>query len=466
MANDFTGDPNCVTLWRFEPTDLLADSIGTNDLSDHNTIDSNTTDHIEGAGCADFEQLNSEYGDRLDANLSAGFPFKSGDTNKKITICGRLNFETVNATQYIFCKGENNTNKRSFAVYNNNNKLGILLGYDGGASFEGAYLTSSLLTGRFYSYGATYDDSNKSYRLRVWDHTADALFQEITGNFTNNINVEDGALFIGSRDGGSISFDGLMDETVVFNDIKTADEIDQIIFGTYAPGGSTLSPIEGNLAAAVDMSSTMTGKIGSGGGLLAQTDNLNLAQLGKEGRQGLIISMFNSLISILSGKQGASGILSSNTRLSSLLFGNNDGADPQVVFEGALAGAAGVLSAELFGDIGIHGRLAGQIIMAASLAGQFGSSGSYTIQLDGISSIIEGVLGVSGEISVTISAGADLAAKLGISGELISALDDLGLQLFEIIRSEKIYQIVISTTSGRVVFMAPKFGKIEISTII
>ena len=247
MSNDFTGDSNCVALWRFEPTDLLADSISTNDLTDNNTIGSNTADHIEGAGCADFEQLNYEHGNILDTNLSAGFPFKSGDTNKKITVCGRLKFETVNAAQYIFCKGENVTNKRSFAIYNNSNKLGILLGYSGGASFEGAYLTSSLLTGRFYSYGATYDDSDKSYRLRVWDHTAGALFQEITGNFTNNVNVEDGALFIGSRDGGSVSFDGLMDETVVFKDIKTADIIDQIRAGTYGGGDAAVAFFDGKI---------------------------------------------------------------------------------------------------------------------------------------------------------------------------------------------------------------------------
>jgi len=462
MANDFTGDPNCVALWRFEPTNLLADSIGTNDISDNNTIASNTTDHIEGAGCADFEQLNDEYGDILDADLSAGFPFKSGDTNKKITVCGRLKFETANTTQYILCKGENGTNKRSFAIYNNNNKLGVLLGYSGGASFESVYLTSAVLVGRFYSYGATYDDSDKSYRLRVWDHTADALLQEITGNFTNNVNIEDGSLFIGSRDGGSVSFDGLMDETVVFNDIKTADKIDQIRAGTYAPGGSALSPIEGNLAAAVDMSSTMMGKIGSGGQVNTTAGQSIMAQAGQEGKQGSVDSAFEAFLSILAGKLGNQGAIDSTVSLTGLLFGSTGEVQP--LFEGTLSGAAGVMAAELSGQTGISGELLSQILTGASLAGQLGGSGSYTVQLAGISALLDGLLGVSGEISTSISAGADMAGKLGISAELVASLSDFGLQLIEISRSERIYQIIISTKTGRAVFLAPKTGTINIST--
>jgi hypothetical protein len=248
-----------------------------------------------------------------------------------------------------------------------------------------------------------------------------------------------------------------------------------------------VSVAEGVFVSATRVTAAMSCKTGSGGGLLAQTENLSLAQLGKEGQQASIASIFNSLISVMSGKSGVTGSgisalsnhildvagkhgitgpLATDTSLSALLFGNNDGADPQAVFEGTLAGAAGILSAELFGNTGVHGPVAGQIIMAASIAGQLGAAGSYTIQLDGISSIIEGILGISGEISTTISAGADLAAKLGICGDLVAAMDDLGLQLIEITRSEKIYQIIISTTSGRVVFLAPKFGKVEISTII
>ena len=60
MANDFSGDSNCVALWRFENGALTADSKGTNTLTDVNTVGSDTVDYKEGSGCADFEATASE----------------------------------------------------------------------------------------------------------------------------------------------------------------------------------------------------------------------------------------------------------------------------------------------------------------------------------------------------------------------------------------------------------------------
>ncbi|MCG8642735.1 MAG: hypothetical protein MI862_23615, partial [Desulfobacterales bacterium] len=248
-----------------------------------------------------------------------------------------------------------------------------------------------------------------------------------------------------------------------------------------------LLPINGTFAAAVDVSSSMAGKIGTGGGLSATAGSTVMNQAGKEGKQGSLNSILNILVPALAGKTGVDGnavpVLSnallnsagktgnqgqidSQVSLSALLFGSVSGGSPQTIFEGTLAGAAGELDSELFGNVGVDGSFTSQIILAASLAGQLGATGSYTMLLDGVSSLIEGVMGVSGEITTTVSAGADMAGKLGISADIVASLDDLGLQLIEITRSEKIYQIILSIQSGQVVLQAPKFGKIDISTLI
>ena len=94
MANDFSGDSNCKALWRFESGALTTDTIGSNTLTDYNTVGEDTTNHMEGSCAADFEKSNSEHFVITDANLDSGFPLKSGDTNKKISICFRVRFES------------------------------------------------------------------------------------------------------------------------------------------------------------------------------------------------------------------------------------------------------------------------------------------------------------------------------------------------------------------------------------
>ncbi len=256
-------------------------------------------------------------------------------------------------------------------------------------------------------------------------------------------------------------------------------------------GGST---VEGTLAASIDMLSSLIGKIGVGGGLVSTAGSAALSQAGQEGKQGPLASILSALVPSLSGrngvsgdmvpvmansllsaagKQGNQGPLTGQISLTAQLFGTTDG-QPPVVVEGTLSSVTEALNSDLFGNVGVDGSFTGQMILAASLAGQLGASGSYTMQLAGISSLIEGALGVAGEITTTISAGADLAGKLGISAELVASLDNLGLQLIEIVRSDKIYQLVLSTQSGQVVLLVqsgqvviqePQSGKIEISTI-
>ena len=59
--NDFSAGGNAVALWSVDNGALTTDSIGTNTLTDNNTVGTDTTNLMEGDASADFESSNSEY---------------------------------------------------------------------------------------------------------------------------------------------------------------------------------------------------------------------------------------------------------------------------------------------------------------------------------------------------------------------------------------------------------------------
>jgi len=65
-----------------EASGSRADSKGGNTLTDNNTVTQDIVNFKQGLASADFEATNSESLSRTDANLDAGFPLKSDDTNK------------------------------------------------------------------------------------------------------------------------------------------------------------------------------------------------------------------------------------------------------------------------------------------------------------------------------------------------------------------------------------------------
>ncbi len=67
-------------LWSLDNGALTTDSIGTNTLTDNNTVGTDTVNYKEGDASADFESSNSEYLSITDANLDSGFPLKSGES--------------------------------------------------------------------------------------------------------------------------------------------------------------------------------------------------------------------------------------------------------------------------------------------------------------------------------------------------------------------------------------------------
>lgn len=235
-GNNFSSDANCSALWKFESGALTTDSKGGNTLTNNNTVVENTSEYKEGFCSADFERNNSEYFSITDANLDAGYPLKNGDTNKKISVCGWFRLESLDTADLCIYGKYNTTGKRSFLIFADagNNKLHLYVGYNSGDSYNEYVHASVLSVGIWYHYGVTWQDSDKSYRIRMWDDNASAILgSDLTGTGINNINVEDGEVTIGSRGDPNRYWDGELDEVIVFKDILSVAEIDKIRGGVY-----------------------------------------------------------------------------------------------------------------------------------------------------------------------------------------------------------------------------------------
>jgi len=236
VGNNFAVDPNCVALWRFEAGKLTLDSIKTNKLTDVNSVDVNTVDYKEGAAAASFDRADGEFFSIIDANLSSGFPFKSGTSNSKISVCFWLKFDNLTPWPCIFSK--NLSAKYGFGISKTNlDKLEMFVGYSSGNNAEIFVHDSTLQRGRWYHVGITFDNSSKSYRIRIWDATANAILgTDKTGTAVHSVVIDNGEVRIGHSAGltrFNYNLDATLDEFAVFNDVLSAADIDKIRQGTY-----------------------------------------------------------------------------------------------------------------------------------------------------------------------------------------------------------------------------------------
>lgn len=239
MANDFSNDSNCVALWRFESGALTADSKGTNTLVTGNGGPvADTGDFKEGAASADF--VPARHLALPQASSSVSYPFRSDNALRKISLVSWCKMDTVVENGAIYSKWDSSAGKRCMIpIRTGSNHWQSFIAYNNGDSAETLYNAGTPATGRWYHVGYTFDASDKSWKLVIWDDTAQTKTVNTGGNATNAISVEDNRVLIAS---GYDSFgsayaqwDGHIDEMVVFNDILMLDEIDLIRQGQY-PG--------------------------------------------------------------------------------------------------------------------------------------------------------------------------------------------------------------------------------------
>jgi len=238
MANNFSGDANCVGVWDMESSALLVDTLGIQgNLTDNNTVTNDTTNQKVGTGCGDFEKDNSETLSRTDANLTADFPGKSSTGASSVSVVFWVKFESLATARSIVGKYVNSSGQRSW-----NCKLGgassvLIFQKWTGATSEEVVFGTVFGTGKWYHCGVTFNNSDLSVRLRIWDDNASALLAaDATGTLSTALTLGTAPFSIG---GGDSSYtDGLLDEVAVFKDVLSVAEIDQIRAGTYGAAPS------------------------------------------------------------------------------------------------------------------------------------------------------------------------------------------------------------------------------------
>ena len=225
-VNDFSADANCVSPYNLEDGALGTDSKGTNTLTNV-SITADTSLFKQGAASA-FANGNTDQLWRADADLSADFPGKSGTANRTLSFTGWIRPTGVTGFQYIASKYSTVDSKRTFAVGMDNTALFFTIGYNGGVSFEQFTDTgTTIVAGQWYHVGVTYDGTSRAWRIRIWDDSA-SIVAETTGTGVETMNLEDTEFTLFARDDNTGAMDGHIDEAVIFKDILTADEIDEI----------------------------------------------------------------------------------------------------------------------------------------------------------------------------------------------------------------------------------------------
>ena len=236
-ANNFLDDPDCVAWWRFESGAQATDSKGTNTLTADNTPD------VEGGAGLFKEGLYSAKMDRAenerfyitDANLAAGFPLKNGDTTKKFSCAFWYRPTTVpGASVYhgLVTKWYYGGSKISLALDLENGQLRVFWGYGtSGQNYESWYVCT-ISAARWYHFSVAVDGIAKTCTVRVWDEEAQSA-TTYTHTFTNELRITDASFYVGCEGNGTQHCDGRMDELVVFKDLLTEQEMDNIRQGLY-----------------------------------------------------------------------------------------------------------------------------------------------------------------------------------------------------------------------------------------
>ena len=251
MANDFSGDPNCVALWRFEDTPgFVVDSQGSNDLTNTGADEENTY-YKEGSQSSKFVKSSGDEMNIADADLDVGFPWRyndGGSAEKDFSICFWIRLNTLpsilGAISYIASKYSTAApGLRCFAINIQSGAevadcLAANLGITSGTSFEGYTVQGyPFVINRWYHVAVRYDDSARRVYFTAWDDTAgNYLFQNEYYDYSGTTEIEDVQFSVGARSDQSGTLDGYLDEMVVFNRVITSDEVDVIRQGTFSFG--------------------------------------------------------------------------------------------------------------------------------------------------------------------------------------------------------------------------------------
>lgn len=242
MANDFSADANCRALWNLESGALTTDSKSTNTLTNVG-VDEDLVKFKQGSCSGRFIRANADRMYRTDANLSAGFPLKSGAADKSFSFAFWVYFDAIDLTQYILCKTGSVPDRCLIVMFDTTEKMNILISADG-TNWNYYIHATALVAGRWYHVGITYDGNNDdSYRIRIWDDTAGAIVGVDKTGIASDICIAAGNLYLGYSS-TVLTLGGNLDEVVVFNDVLSVAEIDAIRAGTFGGGAPSQTVLD------------------------------------------------------------------------------------------------------------------------------------------------------------------------------------------------------------------------------
>jgi len=219
-----------MAVWNMEDGELTADYKGDNDLTNH-YVSVSTSDYKQGGASGEFIRTMSSNLKILDADLDSGFPLKNGESNKTFSFTIWFKLDTIEINQWLINK--TGIGKYCFVVFvDNSNRLTLYFSSNGETWNYSTSHASVLSVDTWYHAAITYDNSDYSYRIRIWDDMAKAILGTDKTGTAIDINVSDGVFSLSIQ--SFLALNGHMDQVVVFKDVLTVAEIDAIRSQTYS----------------------------------------------------------------------------------------------------------------------------------------------------------------------------------------------------------------------------------------
>lgn len=202
------GTDNLVAWWSLDETSgTRADSHDSNDLTDNNTVG-----YAAGkvGNAADFVEVNSEY---LSVSLTMPSPVTA------MSYVGWWNTDSLSGQVSVF----NYIGTAGMLVNRNASSIRVWIGGGGNYTLNPSP-SPNFSTGTWYHVAVVYDGSGATNddRGKIYIDGAVLTSPNWLGTIPASISGGSQSVVVGK---GSGYFDGLLDETCVFNDALTADEV-------------------------------------------------------------------------------------------------------------------------------------------------------------------------------------------------------------------------------------------------
>jgi hypothetical protein len=235
MPNNFTQDSRIIDFWRFE-NNLAAGKAGNDLTPSAGGVGYESGSPLEGAYSLKLLGSLDQWAQRNDADLSAGFPLKNGDTVKTGTWLLRFKPASFTGIQYLLSKGYGNGQVLAgFNLYIDGGYLCLSWGYGSGSQINTWVICPFYSFAPVYHVGIAFDGVTKTAKVRVWDGSSAVTYNKT--DWTDALNIGAAPFRVGSQGDPPLSedFTGLVDEVVVADDILSDADIDLIRQGLFGP---------------------------------------------------------------------------------------------------------------------------------------------------------------------------------------------------------------------------------------